>query len=519
VQTFLADGAASVGCPVDLLAVPFLVYAAAANGRQRRLQIKQGWVRKSTLWGAVVARSGDGKSPADSYARAPLDILQAEADELYQEALTTFKRDLAKWKTTDPDARGDEPTPPLYPHWFTTDPTVESLAPMLQGSSGIAASFDELIAWIRGCNSYKKGGNDRQKYLELWNGRALKIDRRTQAVLYVKDPVCCLGGGIQPERLPELARDSSVFDGLLQRFIWTYPDVTPSTWTWADRDTTHLDAMVTMFRQLRLCAEQTLTIHPDARARWAAWYDENLRERQHLPPLAQEMASKMPAHLATLWLVLHCLWDPHGTTSQVRLAQLDEAIALVEYFRSHARRVMAHFGTTAPHVNVGLIGRVAAILRGAGDWITQSDIWHGLHRNGKAVDLATALGALEADGRAEHRVEGTGGKATTWWRWIPEPAEEEGFAESDSSDSYESTNQALQTDAFTDLMTSDSFNSYESATTPLADRTGTPIVIPQTCCVCGRPLEGDRTYLCETCSEEMAHQNRRIFGESPEDVA
>jgi hypothetical protein len=448
VARFLGQGSEAVGAPADLLAVPFLGYAAAAIGNRRRLALKRRWVRKATLWTGVVAASGEGKSPADAYARAPLDVLQAEADERFQEQDRAYRRDMAQWKATDPVIRGDEPRPPLYEHWYTTDPTVEALAPMLHANPGVVAAFDELVAWARGCNAYKRGGNDRQKYLEVWNGRPLKVDRKTQGALYVPDPVLGIVGGIQPERLSELTREASVHDGLLPRFCWTYPDVTPRDWDWTETETDELDAIVELFRQLRASPVQSIGPAPEARVRWAAWYDATMRSRGSMPPLAREVTSKMPAHLATLWLVLHCLWDPEGRHEQVSLATLDHAIELVTYFRAHARRVLVHFGTSAPHLDAGLTERVEAILRRADRWVRKTELWDALHRNVKAE----ALGALLAEGRATTRTEGTGPATTALWRWcapadadvgledLDEDTSSGGKDDAEQYDSYESTN-------------------------------------------------------------------------------
>jgi hypothetical protein len=551
VARYLADGAETVGCPVDLIAVPFLSYAAAALGRQRRLAIKRRWIRKATLWTGVVATSGSGKSPADGYARAPLDILQTDADERYAEQFTAYKRELAQWKAADPATRGDEPSPPLYAHWYTTDPTVESLAPMLQVNPGVAASFDELVAWARGCNAYKKGGNDRQKYLEIWNGRPLKVDRRTQGVLFVPDPVCCLVGGIQPERLPELTREASVHDGLLPRFLWTYPDIPPRAWSWDERESDDLDEVVALFEQLRSSPPLTLRLHPAARVSWATWHDAGRRQHPHLAPLARELASKLPPHLATCWLVLQALHDPEGTLDTALPEHLDAAITLIAYFQAHARRVLAHFGTDAPHVETGLAGRVSMILRTADAWMSQTELWQALGRNGRAADLHAALDALLAEVRVETRTEGDGPRRRTLWRWVTRiedvdaPIEDAGFASmfpdirSDVLDSYELTNQPfpeLGTDSFDSYESSSSAGSREAAPGGAAgDAAGgilapRPTVLrpghvdpestagerePDTCCLCGAPLAPDQRYKCAACTAEGVARNAARFGEEP----
>jgi hypothetical protein len=377
---------------------------------------------------------------------------------------------------------------------------------MLQFNAGVAAAFDELVAWARGCNAYKKGGNDRQKYLELWNGRPLKVDRRTQGVLYVPDPVCCLVGGIQPDRLPELTREASVHDGLLQRFLWTYPDVLAQSWSWDERESDDLEAMVALMRQLRRAPAQVLRVHPAARVRWATWYDD-LRASQHrLPPLAREMASKLPPHLATLWLILQALHDPDGHESYALPVHLDAALDLVAYFQAHSQRVLAHFGATAPQVDTGLTGRVTMILRKHQGWMGKTELWSALHRNVKAEALNDALEALLAEGRVETATEGTGPEQRTLWRWVDfVHSNLQLNAEGADTNSYESTNHSTPVGI-------DSFDSYEVAGLELPEDGDVGI---ETCCLCGEPLPSDRRYLCMDCSAKEALRNAALFGEEP----
>lgn len=419
VRAYVRRGARSVGCPPDLVAVPFLAYAASAIGKTRLLAIKLRWRQRATLWTGVVAASGDGKSPGDGYARAPLDELQAEADERFEAQLAEYKKELGRWKAADPERRGDEPSQPVYEHWYSTDATVESLAPMLHKTAGLALACDELVAWARGCNAYKKGGNDRQKYLEIWNGRPLKVDRKTQGVLFVKEPVLCISGGIQPARLGELTRDASAHDGLLQRFLWCYPDVVPADWSWDESEIDDLPWMAGFFRSLRRAGPSgplALPPEPAAKGLWKTWYDETLRRRRTLPPLAREFASKAPAQLARLWLLLETLWDPDAASPVASAARLRDAIDLMAYFEAHARRLLVHFGTATAAAETGVAARARAALERRGGWLSRTELWAALGRNGTAEELDAALAALLAAGAIEAREVATGTKIRTEYR-------------------------------------------------------------------------------------------------------
>ena len=84
--------------------------------------------------------------------------------------------------------------------------------------------------------------------------------------------------------------------------------------------------------------------------------------------------------------------------------------------------------TSAPphprsQIDAGLGGRVWVILERAaveesetGGWISRTEIWDQLHRNGDAAALDGALTALVADGVAESREVPTGTNKRVEWR-------------------------------------------------------------------------------------------------------
>jgi hypothetical protein len=332
---------------------------------------------------------------------------------------------------------------------------------MLLVSPGVAAAHDELVGWIRGCGAYKRGGGpDRQKYLELWNGSTLKVDRKHQDVLFVEDPVLCIAGGIQPERLPELNREASVHDGLLPRFLWTYHDLGAPPWSWDAPEAGALDGVVRLLQMLRRTPPEALqrtVLHSDARPVWAAWFDANAREAAGLPPLARAFASKLSVHLARLSFVLHCLWNPDDPARMLAPQQMEGGLRLVAYFRAHARRVLVHFGTRVPGLDPDLVARVRAILGAAcPNWLTTTDLHRALSNNVPGERLEAVLHALASDGAVEWKEEGTATNKRTLWRSVQANSSsrtDERFADGTataanaSSDSYEDLAMHAQTGA------------------------------------------------------------------------
>ncbi|MDA1229818.1 MAG: DUF3987 domain-containing protein, partial [Planctomycetota bacterium] len=75
-QDFARQVATSVGCPIDLVAVPMLAVAATAIGASRVIEAKSGWHESARMYVAIVATPGSGKTPAESIVTRPVHNLQ-----------------------------------------------------------------------------------------------------------------------------------------------------------------------------------------------------------------------------------------------------------------------------------------------------------------------------------------------------------------------------------------------------------------------------------------------------------
>jgi len=418
-RRYVVEGAAALGVPADMVAVPLLAFAAGAIGDTRALRVKAGWVVRAILWLAVVGDPGSGKSPALDHARHPLDVLQKAAWEAYRAALLQWEQDAAAAKAAKPP---DPPPPrPTLEHFFTTDATMEALAAILGGSPGVVVVRDELVGWVKSHDAYRKAG-DRQNWLSLWAGAPLKVDRRGAGTLYVPRPTASVVGGIQPDLLVELAEEAHRRDGFVDRLLACWPTADPPHWTEATVDpgtTAAAEALVAGLRPaIRPEEPRVADLSPAARRAFARWYDENARLVQAAGGLAAGCYAKYPGQGARIALVLHGLHHPTELDRAVDAGTVLDAIAVVEYFRGHLARVLPAFGAVGPTTGAGVAGRVGRLLeRAAGDWISRSELHRGLGGNVDAGELTAALQGLGDDGRAEGRSVPTGAKQREEWRW------------------------------------------------------------------------------------------------------
>ena len=172
-------------------ALPGAAFAVLAStlGRTVRIVTKEGWEEPLVFWCADIRPSGEGKTPAMRKLLGPLYAAQNEVDKAYK-ALK------AEWEATKKDERGPEPQRPRG--FFATDLTLEALrGEVATGHGGLVSIQDEISAWLSSQNQYKKGGNDRESWLALFDGHPARV-------LRVKEPVSIRGarvslcGGIQP---------------------------------------------------------------------------------------------------------------------------------------------------------------------------------------------------------------------------------------------------------------------------------------------------------------------------------
>lgn len=405
-------GALALGCPPDFIVPHLLAFAGAAAGNSRRLRIKDGYVVAPIFWVGVVGKPGTAKSPALGLARAPLDILQ-------REAWTAYGQDLERWGEQTPAERGPKPRPQ---HFFATDTTTEAIALALTSSRGIAITADELAAWVNGFNSYKGGkGGDRQSWLSSWSGAPLKPNRKSGEPIYVPEPVVCVTGTIQPEVLPDLAGEAARDDGFIPRLLLSWPDADPAPWSDASVSDPTVDALINVFRALRLPGEATVVVSltADAYAEWVGWYNENQAITATSSGLAAGWAAKAPVHLARIALVLHLFANPGDHARRLDVETLGDAIAVVEYYRAHLARVMPAFGASAPRARAGLVARVLRILaRAHPDWVGRADLAAKLGGHESATAVTVALATLSEQGQAASHVVETTGRPREEWCWV-----------------------------------------------------------------------------------------------------
>lgn len=220
-----AAGSESIGCDPAMIAVPGLATLAAAVGTTRVVQVKEGWREPSALWGAVIAESGSRKSPAFELATRPIQDVQREYHLSHEED--------RRRRQEAGGAVGRVPDGPPCKRLLIADATVDAVAPILRDNPrGVLVACDELDTWFQSFTRYSAGGaSDMPRWLSLYNGASMQVDRKTGGSIFVPRALASICGTIQPSvfgrAMNRAARDS----GLAARLLLALPPRRKRQWT------------------------------------------------------------------------------------------------------------------------------------------------------------------------------------------------------------------------------------------------------------------------------------------------
>ncbi len=400
-RAWLVDEAERACLPLEYLAVPALVAAAATLGRTVCIKPEaySHWKVVPNLWGGIVGHPGTLKSAAISAALAPLNRIQAKYMELHtagEAERAVLRRSLevqiqaieGQIRSAVRDASGSSGSDSTgvdiaalecdlrqrhadlvtlevsAKRFVTQDATTEKLGELLRDNPrGLLLSRDELAGWLHGFERTGREG-DREFYLEAWNGDgSYTVDRIARGTVHIEALCLSLVGSIQPGKLNAYVREAVGggvgADGLLQRLqLLVYPDASPD-WRrstgWAEHE--HRDQVHVLFERLeqmdpqRLLADPTdfdslpaLRFSPEAQVVFDGFRNRleiRLRsdELKRTPAFCAHLA-KYRSLMPTLALVFHALDVASGKAGgPVLQAHALLAVAWCDLLEAHARKV------------------------------------------------------------------------------------------------------------------------------------------------------------------------------------
>ena len=419
IRTYVASGAASIGCDASYIALPMLSALASAIGDSRAILLKNGWTEPAILWTAIVGESGTQKTPAFKLAARAVRTRQrrlmkehAEAmkkweadDALFEIVLANWKKDAAKSAT--PPEPPEAPEKPICPRAWIEDCTTEKLASLLQENPrGLLMLRNELSGWFS-FGQYKSGGggDDVARWLQMFDADELIVDRKGSGTTYVPRAAVSIAGGIQPEALRRAIGQEHRDNGMLARLLLTCPPRRAKRWTEAEVDPLVAGNVELLFDRLYELepdedkdgdpTPQLVRLNRKAKAKWIAFVNEHGKEQvEHVGDEAAAW-SKLEGYAARFALVIHLARaaanDPTlAGAERVDKASIDAGVTLVRWFAQEALRV---YSTLAEDDDARERRHMLERIEGAGGSVSVRE-WQRIRSHKRAKDAKNELDAL-----------------------------------------------------------------------------------------------------------------------------
>ena len=403
--------AGELNLPVEAYYLVLLCVAAGLIPSQTRLMIdpRRRFRVPPILWGGLVGETGSGKSHIIYTLTEPLEDLQTEYHIRYQHQLENYKAALREYerKRKSEDA-GDPPERPVPVDLYASDYTMEAISQILsqQPDRGLLVATDELATFLESMDAYRGGrGADRARWLSLYNGPALKVNRKTSDQIHVRYTSVSVIGGIQPSVLQNFWReDKTSGDGFWSRFAWVKVPLVPDPDTHDGPDHLPQRLLESVYRRLQALPPMQHELDGEGRRLWNEWKRElnepilsepNERIRATLPK-TKERAARIA--LILHWLDAAC---DGGTPSKVIPAStLARAIDFARWLQSQAKLIYGELGeSSSPEAS--LVLRFVGRFRGCGPIsLKQCRSWWPTRRKPPMKEIRGFLDSLVQMGHA-----------------------------------------------------------------------------------------------------------------------
>jgi len=117
----------------------------------------------------------------------------------------------------------EKPKNPQFFQYLTKDFTPETLYDIHKiNNRGLLIDREELKGYLDDFNRYNKSG-EQSNMLSSWS-RVSMVYNRKNAIIRIENPFINILGGMQPDVLPDLAKDGRAENGFVQRFCYAFPD-------------------------------------------------------------------------------------------------------------------------------------------------------------------------------------------------------------------------------------------------------------------------------------------------------
>jgi hypothetical protein len=335
----------------EFLLTTLLPTAATLIGTSSRVVVKaKGKYKQPCIfWTAVVARSGQLKTPAQKVVLDPLIQLEIKANEQYQADLEQYEIHLANWKKDKEADPADKPKPPVRKRYISKDATVEALERIHgQNPRGLLVHRDEIAEDFKADNAYRNGkGADREKKLDQFNGSPLIIDRKDREIALAQSAISRTGS-IQWDILQSLMGDGRDDNGTFARWLFCAAEAPPRFIDLLedDIDTGIEELLMHLYKRLeKMPEDRDYLLSFEAKQLFQHWQHELVRaEIEESHPGLQLVYPKIEAYTARFALLLHLVNSALAEVTPPAVIgdhTMSAAIKLAKYYLDQSKLVMA----------------------------------------------------------------------------------------------------------------------------------------------------------------------------------
>ena len=388
VAEFIEQTASSVCVAPEAVGTCVLAVAASVIGRTRWLDVKGegGWIERPGIYAGLVGDVSRRKSPALRAAKAPLEAI-------HKERAASWQREHELWEETP----GKTPEPQLESP-LMKDVTTEVLALALKAHPrGVVMVADELVGWLNSMGQYKGGkGNDRQRWVEAWNGDLLDVFRVSRKRIVVENPCVSVIGGVQPDVFAGL---TAVRDGLAERFLYCVLPKVPVAADTPDVPRNVRGTWEGIVRALYELKEAEVVCEVPGCLTEARQRAIDLE--RDAPEELEGYFGKGQTHLARIAIVLSAMWEVCGGEYGLTSAGVDRAEDLWAFYAEQARDLF--MGDVLP-VKTYIVASPAlerAVLRHLekhGGQATERDLMRGPLSHARGREATETLAVLISRG-------------------------------------------------------------------------------------------------------------------------
>lgn len=203
--------------PIPYIGVSLLCALATAIGNTCTLRVNTTWIERPLLYVVLVGNPGSVKSHPMSFAMSPILERDIRNRQEYTKRLAEYRKQIKD---------GIYAEKPQCRQRVVQDITMEGLFKVLEENpAGICYFCDELADWLGSMDKYRKGGNDAAKWLSIFNGKTIFVDRSgVDDKITIPCPFVNVMGSIQPKVFARQFSGRFVENGLLSRMMVVYND-------------------------------------------------------------------------------------------------------------------------------------------------------------------------------------------------------------------------------------------------------------------------------------------------------